>query len=352
MENQEHNPRENLPAESPAHGSKARKKPAKVNVDTFIADWRSILASDKDPLNRLRPMVKVGFEGEVKGEHVSKIVASLLEHPGIAERLALPLAVQERFGKLGPLARRVLSELRASFGAHINYDPHEFSGYRAPRTVEVWVVEHAPNAPAQERDAWFRRFVVCLLKDSEPKTVLTGLVAAARAQTAVKSQKALPEEASFVRAIAQTLSQPIIRSGRLESILAGVTAVDSQFRQMLNREFDLERQLREQQDSVAGLRTRVLSIEKDLAEARSDEEKKAARIAELEHSAEQAAERYSLLDRHWRGVSDQQLAKQSGSFREKVRHEVQEALLAVDRDDPNVGMAIERLRRIEEILER
>jgi hypothetical protein len=274
----------------------------------------------------------------------------LAEYRTLAERLVLPLAVQERFGKLKPLAHRILAELRTSFASGINYDPREFSGYRAPRAIEDWVVEHAPSAPASERDSWFRRFATCLLKDSEPKTVLVGLVAASRRWASSKGLRSSAEDATFVRGIALALSPPAIGSSKLELILAGVAAVEEQFRQMLNRELNLERQIRTQEDSIDGLNKRLSELEGNLGAALADGEKKTARIAELEQSLAEAEERYNLLDRHWRGVSEQELTKQSGTFRAKVSLELVEALLALDRENPNLEIALRRLRRIQEIL--
>jgi hypothetical protein len=349
MDNQKNQAGTEVPA-TPTKEAPKTKKPAKVDSETFMANWRHALASEKDPVPKLRTMVRVGFQGEVNGEHISQLVASLAEHRTVAERLVLPLAVQERFGKLKPLARRFLAEFRTSFESGINYDQREFSGYRAPRAIEDWVVEHAPSAPASDRDSWFRRFAACLLKDSEPKTVLVGLVAAARRWASSKGVKSSAEDATFVRGIALALSPPAIGSSKLQLILAGVAAVEEQFLQMLNRELNLERQLRTQQDSVDGLNKRVSELEGNLTAALADGEKKKVRIAELEQSLAEAEERYSLLDRHGRGVSEQELTKQSGAFREKVSQELVEALLALDRDSPNLEIALRRLRRIQEIL--
>jgi len=349
MDNQENQAGAEVPT-APTKAEPKTKKPAKVDPEIFLTNWRQALASEKDPVSKLRTMVRVGFQGEVTGEHVSQLVASLAEHRTVAERLVLPLAVQERFGKLKPLARRFLAEFRTSFESGINYDPREFSGYRAPRAIEDWVAEHAPSTPASERDSWFRRFAACLLKDSEPKTVLVGLVAASRRWASSKGLKASDEEAKFVRGIALALSSPAIGSNKLELILAGVTAVEEQFRQMLNRELNLERQIRTQQDSIDGLNRRASELEGSLSAALADGEKKTARIGELEQSLSEAGERYNLLDRHWRGVSEQELTKQSGSFREKVSQELVEALLALDRENPNLEIALRRLRRIQEIL--
>lgn len=126
--------------------------------------------------------------------------------------------------------------------------------------------------------------------------------------------------------------------------------MDEQFRQILNRELNLERQIRTEQDSIDGLNRQVAGLEDKLRAALADGEKKGDRIAELEQSVVDAEERYNLLDRHWRSVSEQELTKQSGTFRERVSQEVVEALLALDRESPSVEIALRRLRRIQEIL--
>ena len=329
---------------------KGPKKPPRVEPVAFLATWREVLVSEKDPVPKLRLMARAGFLGDVNGGHVAELVTPLFEHRTVAERLALRLAVQERFAKLNPLARRLLAELRTSFEKEIRYEAQEFSGYRAPRAIEDWVVEHAPTAPAAERDSWFRRFTVCLAKDSEPRTAIVGLIAAARRWASSKGLKSSAEDAAFIRGIAAALTPPAIGANKLELILAGVAAVDEQFRKALNRELDLERQIRTQQDSIDGLKKRVAALESDATKAVAERDRKAADITELEKSLTAAQERYDLLDRHWRGVSEQELTKQSGTFKERVSQEVVEALLALDRESPNLEIALRRLRRIQDIL--
>jgi hypothetical protein len=241
---------------------------------------------------------------------------------------------------------------RGSFEKEINYEARDFTSYRAPRDIENWVGENAPAAPASDRDSWFRRFTVCLVKDCEPKSAVVGLVAAARKWTVSKGLKRSSEQSAFIRGMVLALTPPVIGGNRLELILAGVAAVDEQFRKVLNRELDLERQIRTQQDNVENLNKRVAVLDSELVKAASEGDKKAALVVELEKSLSAAEERYNLLDRHWRGVSEQELTKQSGTFKQRVSQEVVEALLALDREGPNLEIALRRLRRIQEILSR
>lgn len=295
-------------------------------------------------------MVRAGFEGDVKSEHVSQMIASLAEHGAIADRIALRLAVQERFGKLNQLARRFLNELRTSYERGISYEPGDFRGYRAPRAIQDWIAEHAPTAPASLRDSWFRQFTVCLLKDSEPKTVLVGLLAASRRWASSKGLKSSAEDAAFVRNVTLAISSTAIGANKIESILAGADAVEHQFRQALNHELDLERRILTQQDTIDALNKRVAALDIDLAKAAAAGAKGETRIAELEAALVAAGERYALLDRHSRGNLDQELRKQGETFKEKVSQEVDEALLALDRENPSLEIALRRLRRIQDIL--
>lgn len=354
MANQENSPATSAP---PALDDKrgAKKRPAKVAPEAFLESWRIVVNGKEDPVRKLRPMLNAGFAGDATTDHISMLVQSLRQHPGLAERIALSLAWRDRFGKLNSLSRKCLTELRSAFASSISFDQNEFVGYRAAQNVQAFVAEHAPKTPPFERDTWFRRFVVCLLKDSEPKVLISGLVTSAENWMSSSSQtvaKKKPAEQSFVRGIVQALSSPTIGVGRLGLALSGVQAVEAQFQDMLSRESGLQRQIRTQQDEINDYGTRVTKLDEDLAQVREESSQRNTRIAELTKSLADGQERYRLLDQHWRGVSEQELAKQSGSFREKVSQELREALLALDRDDPNLEMALRRLRRIEDILKK
>lgn len=55
-------------------------------------------------------------------------------------------------------------------------------------------------------------------------------------------------------------------------------------------------------------------------------------------------------DEHWQAVLKQELQIVRGNIRNKVRSEVCEALFALERDEPNVPLAIRRLKQIERYL--
>src|SRR5690606_24909849 len=97
MDNQEHPTGTEVPTIATKEQTKTKKQ-VKVDPQTFVANWRQALTSEKDPVPKLRTMLRVGFQGEVTNEHITQLVSPLAEHLMVVERLALQLAVQERYG--------------------------------------------------------------------------------------------------------------------------------------------------------------------------------------------------------------------------------------------------------------
>lgn len=335
--------------QSPGGPTGKETKP-KPTAELFLSEWRAAVTSKKDPVSDLRARLKLGYAGEITEEHLTEMLSAFTDNDVILERLALPLAANERLGKPTALSRRFLRKVRASFEDSIHYDRAEFATYRGPQNIEDWVGHHAPETPAAERDSWLRRFIVCLVFDAESKTLLRGLLAASKRWLSSKGIKSEGKDAPFIRGILNALAVPGISARRLELVLSGVQLLEDQNRRMLNRELDLERQLRSKTDEVDSLNKVVDSLRRDVAAFGEEDQNKSEKIAELERLLDDAKERHALLDRHWRGVSEQELTKQSGSFRVKVGQEVEEALLALDRQEPNTAIALRRLRRIQEIV--
>jgi hypothetical protein len=104
------------------------------------------------------------------------------------------------------------------------------------------------------------------------------------------------------------------------------------------------------QDTIRSQEQNVATLNSELEASKSESESKGSILAARDSEILTLKEQLTLVDRHWEGVSEQQLAKQGGALRTKVQHELREALLALDREDPNVQMALNRLRRIEGIV--
>ena len=114
---------------------------------------------------------------------------------------------------------------------------------------------------------------------------------------------------------------------------------------MRDSELQSTRDLSDAREQVRIKSEAVTALQDELTDARATIEKCKLELVEAE-------DRYRLLDEHWTRSSATNVAKKIGSLSEEVRHEVQEAILSLDRDVPNVAMALNRLRRLQAISNR
>jgi len=158
------------------------------------------------------------------------------------------------------------------------------------------------------------------------------------------------DDVNLIKCFSNALSGGGISRQRLELLFTGIIPLERQFAALRNSELELIRQVRSQDAQIEIARREKSILENRVA---SEQEGKSAAQAEagrLQEALKEANQKYQLLDQHWRAVSDQNLRKQSGSFRERIGHELQEALLSLERPTPNVSMALLRLKRINEIV--
>jgi chromosome segregation ATPase len=158
------------------------------------------------------------------------------------------------------------------------------------------------------------------------------------------------DDANLSRAVSNALSAASISRQRWELLFAGIIPLERQFAVLLNRELELIRRVRSQDAEIESLRRERVNLVNRLASEEAAKNAAQDDMSRLQQALNEANEKYQLLDQHWRAVSDQSLKKQSGSFRERICHEVQEALLSLERQTPNVSMALLRLKRIDEIV--
>jgi hypothetical protein len=323
-------------------------KAPKLSADGFLAQWKSRLSSKKDPLPALRAMCRAGISGDIPETAVQEIAFATTTHPGLAERLALHLSFQSRFGKCNSFSRRLLRQFRADFAGSIAFDAAEFVGYRAEHSIEEWVAQNAPRELA-DLESWMRRGVIAFLEMSEPTVRSTGLFAILK-EWSSREKPASKPDVVFAQGLIAGLIGPRLNRSRLQCLRSGIQIFESERRDVLDRERNLQMIIKGNQDTIRSQEQNVATLNSELEASKSESESKGSILAARDSEILTLKEQLTLVDRHWEGVSEQQLAKQGGALRTKVQHELREALLALDREDPNVQMALNRLRRIEGIV--
>jgi len=346
----------------------------KPSFDSFLEEWRNnLIDGNANNIGKLRALLKAGCVGDLKPEESAQLYDSLIQNITAAERLGVVLATQRRLARVNGISRALLDRLRLHFSEAIEYQSDDFAAANGSQAIERFVESNAPRIgkssesdqltagqrerpePVRERirdDSWLRQFFVCLCVESEQKVFLSGLIAvgkwwlARHAPAFVKNH----DDANLSRAVSNALSAPSISRQRWELLFAGIVPLEHQFAVLLNRELELIRRVRSQDAEVESLRSERVNLVNRIASEEAAKHAAQDDVSRLQQTLNEANEKYQLLDQHWRAVSDQSLKKQSGSFRERIGHEVQEVLLSLERQTPNVSMALLRLKRIDEIV--
>ncbi len=100
----------------------------------------------------------------------------------------------------------------------------------------------------------------------------------------------------------------------------------------------------------ASLRDRVASLEAQVAHLEKTRIESAAQVESGRKDLTEEKLRYEALDRHWSEVSRGERAQALFEMKRRLEHETTEILLSLEREAPNVPMALDRVRNIRETL--
>jgi len=362
---------------SKASGSRPDRRP-RPSFDEFLGTLKSAVTKPaKVGLPEVRRILSTGFEEKETTQFLSPI-AEIMESCSFADRWAVSLAPTDASGKLTKLQRELLGEVRSRFARRIEFYELDLSGPGFSQRMAKWLLSEAPHrelltlpqrsdSPNAATEAVEDRTGKVLPFDSWLRWVFVCLVAKAPPDRRAEATLALMEfwsgrgrptstdgngESDLYRFLANMLAAEKPGDRRVAPLIGALRLTRNQLAAMRDTESKLSRDLAEAREQIQIKDVAVGTLQQELNDATSTGHQ---RLIEVEKSHQQvvaAEERYRLLDEHWTRSSATSVAKKIGSLSEEVRHEVQEAILSLDRDVPNVPMALNRLRRLQAIIDR
>jgi chromosome segregation ATPase len=99
-------------------------------------------------------------------------------------------------------------------------------------------------------------------------------------------------------------------------------------------------------ESIREMGGRLAALEEELEEANTGIEDLRKTLREKEAELLSETDRCHATEVHWIEVARSDIAQLKSRIRERLSHEVSEAELCLDRDNPNASMALDRIRRI------
>jgi hypothetical protein len=307
-------------------------------------------------------LIDGGYSSQPAAEHLDRLFA-VLGRWRHSPRLALLLSVRTRRKRASVLSKNLRNRLYREARLTVAF-PEPGNANREERTGMIldWLdrmfVGSAETAGPYRIDPDSARLaLVCVMEEPSPTAraagiyrILSGCTQRGHAQDEASAVEVdLSGFYSEVAAIFGTERTNIKRILSGLGLAAPALAANEEHRKEIDR---LRGSLKQLTERVVRRDAELSERDNALAAARSRIDELERAIAEKDRLLSDAERRCESLDDHWTEVNQQQLARQAHAVKSDLDHELREVRLSLDRQNPNVGMALERVRRMERIVAR
>jgi hypothetical protein len=357
--------------------SRPARRP-RPSFDEFLEAIRTAVAKPaRVGFREVRRILSTGFAEKEAPQFISQ-VAEIIESCSFADRWAVSLAATDASGKLTKFQRELLGEVRGHFARRIGFYELDLGGPSFSQRMDKWLLREAPqrelsalpkrsdepNVPTEALedrttnvlpfDSWLRWVFVCLVAKSPPDRRAEATLSlmefwSGRGRTSSTDGHGEPD---LYRFLGNMLAAEKPESRKIAPLISALRLTRSHLSAIRDIESILSRNLADAMEQIQIKDEAIGTLQQELSDARATAQQRSTEVENSQRRLVEAEERYRLLDEHWTRSSATSVAKKIGSLSEEVRHEVQEAILSLDRDVPNVPMALNRLRRLQAITNR
>lgn len=311
--------------------------------------------SFKKALAQLRRNVKY----DVTNDHINETL-EVINQNSDKNLFRLAIVCEAELGRSGStllhkLAADIIGKARKDLGYPFHIGTEAVKEGGSTRIIG-WTDEINRPLPGEERGVLeaevVRTALICLLPDKNKPFFVPAILRILRQSIKpprVKKQRAVSlEEPNHI--LARTATQHIIqRRPKTAAIKAFVETTTSLIKDIEKYSAQLDRMaddLRGARADLADSDSRFLELkevcrekEEHISQIFGDLKESNARISEEQ-------ERYHALEKHWKELSLKQRNEAVFKVKSYLDHEVNEIQLCLDRDQPNIEMAMERVNKI------
>ncbi len=344
-----------------AHTDEAHRTPttrgSKPEFDEFLISLRHAVTAPTRPSQKLSSilrLLKKGFtvEKEITSTHIDAIVGVFA---GYDDTTALLLRLFADYPKAGKhLGIFVRNRLSVPFSTSQGFPADRRTDDDRLFDLRQWIqAGKAVRAPGDDRypEDWLRHAFICLANEPDASVRCHAINSLLRAaEQARKSARVSGNDRAhaYVKAVAS-----LLLTGRVEQLL--------DLRALLHPELLTQEELRlarresdaariEASDRATKAETAVASLNADLQAALVRIAALEAEVAQatrnLEDSIVAATQREEHLIHEWQ----QRLSGQRHSVSKHMLHDIEEAIICLDRKEPNVDMALSRIRNAAQVI--
>lgn len=306
-------------------------------------------------------LLRQGLAFALSGEQIRELLAMIHQLPG-ADSLEFAILLESR---LKPAPNNALArlgpEIVANYIRETGFSTFIQKETKSTQTIHDWLQQLAQDTDQETRGgpvlsaARLRSAFGCLLllieRPEFTEMVLRLLKFYSRKGVSSDGRKASSKPSYlFAKTIGALLIPGKPKSSQIKTLLSATDWLQQ----------DLERLAeasRDQADRVDSLETRLAAANDELvrsketvAELKRETENLTDQVKQLRAQLEAEGARAASTEEHWKQVVRQELAGFSFRVRKQLEHEVNEIRLCLERANPNVEMALHRVKRILSII--
>jgi len=347
--------------EDAAPAEKAKAEPAKrggkPEFDDFMASLQEAVAgstSSTKQLSGILRLLRKGFkvEKEITSAHIDAITQVVAGYDDVASLVLRLFADYPKSGR--HLAIFVRNRLSAPFSASNGFPTERRPDDDRLFDLRRWVQSgHESRRPDDERYPadWVIQAFICLANEPDAATrchAINLLLRAAEQERQVDREEEVDLAHDYVKAVASFLLVGRLDEMLKERVLLYPELLTQGELRVARRESDSARI--EAEDRCSKAEAAVARLTEDLQAANSRVISLQAAVADEKRSLDEALAAASQREEHLTHEWQQRLSAQRHAVSKHMLHDIDEAIICLDRKDPNVEMALSRIRNAEKAI--
>ena len=319
--------------------------------------------SDKAVTNVIQ-ILKTGFNEKPNLENL-KEVSELIDKWPAQSSLAVQLSLANRFSKLKGYTRQVNYFLYTKYVRLTGFPIGSTTGVKRTEIVVEWLHNSLAATPRisinlkgddminhggaiNNTQLWLRALLVCILGEKDKQLLRECAYIFGSERLGAYSQKGhsrLNSDRELYKMIVNLINNPKPAHFNIALYLQEARL------KLLNHLEAIQGQLEENRIRANQAEVQVNDMTNQLKTAENLKLEHIERIKSLEKQIANEKQRYENLDKHWEDICSTELGKLKGSVRTSISHEVSEMRLCLEREEPNVEMALGRINNLMEYIE-
>ena len=343
-----------------------RAKKVKPNYQDFLVNLKKAIdaSTKKDALATVLKAITQGYEGSIETGHLNEICFQLRQWESFS-RIALKIAFKVFVGRSSSLMKRLIIPIRQEAAKRVS-GPFDklplFSNVYDPDRKKIlndWITTNASKESISHE--WARNVIVCIINenitynDFEIIQLLIEESSSKKGKTSSRSirKKKQGDITRFKPYLKQVESLFASKNFSLSKASFGIEiskVLQEKLKDISTRIADVEESLEKEKEISTKLEEETKQKAKELVKLVQDNKDYIEKIGYYEQSLKDEKDRYEMLDEHWKQKCEREKKGQAYSQKSYFEHELREAKLSLDRNNPNINMAISRILHMEEYL--